>query len=217
MGATCTATSGTDSRPAAFERWKDESPRLESSDAEWIEEFESLYKTYSLPIYCLCLRMTGNRDDAEDLTQETFVRLFQKHATFRGESAFYTWLRRLAINVVLLGFDKAYRRRETSLEELAEPNPLSGGPARCEFGALDSELQSAVERVCLERAIEQLPRGFRNILVLHDVEGYEHSEISLRNGCTVGTSKSQLHKARLRMRELLHDARREAPEQRLAA
>jgi RNA polymerase sigma-70 factor, ECF subfamily len=216
MGATCTATSGTDRGPDSFNRWQDEPPRAALSEAAWIERFEQLYKTYSLPIYCLCLRMTGNPDDAEDLMQETFVRLFQKHDTFRGESAFYTWLRRLAINQVLRGFDKAYRRRETSLEEMAEPNPPAGDPCR-EFGALDAELQIAVERVCLERALRRLPRGFRRILVLHDVEGYEHAEISVRTGRSIGTSKSQLHKARLRMRELLYDARPEAPEQPMAA
>lgn len=216
MGATCTTTSRSENGPAVFNRWQNEPPRPALSEAAWIKKFEKLYKTYSLPIYCLCLRMTGNPDDAEDLMQETFVRLFQKHDTFRGESAFYTWLRRLAINQVLLGFDKAYRRRETSLEEMEEPNQPTGDVCR-EFGALDAELQIAVERVCLERALRRLPRGFRKILVLHDVEGYEHSEISLRTGRSIGTSKSQLHKARLRMRELLHGARREAPEQPMAA
>ncbi len=211
MGATFTAE--TVEHQAAFKSWPRPTSRPEPA-AAW--NFENLYKTYSLPIYCLCLRMTGNPDDAEDLTQETFVRLLQKHDTFRGESTLYTWLRRLAINAVLLGFDKAYRRHETSLEELTEA-PSTAGNAPCELGIPDAELQSAVERVCLERAMERLPRGFRKVLVLHDVEGYEHAEISVRTGSSIGTSKSQLHKARLRMRKLLHEKRWGPTAQRLAA
>ncbi len=176
-----------------------------------IDEFEDLYLTYRSRVWALCLRMTGNPDDAEDLTQETFIRLFQKLDTFRGESAFCTWLRRITINVVLLRFQKASWRRETSMEALTTTDPLSGCPLPMEFGRIDSQLMGAVDRVNLQRAIDQLPPGFKAVLILHDIEGYEHVEISELMGCSIGTSKSQLHKARLKMRELLQQTPPEQP------
>ncbi len=176
-----------------------------------ISEFEDIYETYRSRVWALCLRMTGNPDDAEDLTQETFVRMFQKLDTFRGESAFCTWLRRIAINVVLLRFQKASWRRERSIEELTDVNPLTGCPHAKEFGQIDTELMETIDRVALQRAISQLPPGFRAVFILHDVEGYEHVEISRLMGCSVGTSKSQLHKARLKMRELLEQSPADEP------
>ncbi len=170
-------------------------------------EFERLYKEYRARVYALCLFMTANRDEAEDLTQETFVRLFSKLDTFRGESTFYTWLRRMAINVVLMRFQKAYWRRETSLDELTDP----GAAHSVEFGSLDAELLETIDRVDLERAIEQLPPCSKAVLWMHDVEGYQHNEISKQMGCSRGTSKSQLHKARRRVRELLQSERNRAP------
>lgn len=168
-----------------------------------INEFEDLYVAYRPRVWALCLRMTGNPDDAEDLTQETFIRIYQKLDTFRGESAFCTWLRRIAINVVLLRFQKASWRRETPIEQLYTPESTWDCPHRMEFGKADGRLLETVDRISLERAIEQLPPGFKAVLILHDIEGYEHVEISQLMGCSVGTSKSQLHKARLKMRELL--------------
>lgn len=168
-----------------------------------IDEFEEIYVTYRSRVWALCLRMTGNPDDAEDLTQETFVRLFQKLDTFRGDSAFCTWLRRIAINVVLLRFQKASRRHETSMEALAALDTTTGRPHQMEFGGFDPSLMSAIDRITLQRAIDQLPPGFRAVLILHDIQGYEHVEISELMGCSIGTSKSQLHKARLKMREML--------------
>lgn len=176
-----------------------------------LDEFEELYLTYRSRVWALCLRMTGNPDDAEDLTQETFIRLFQKLDTFRGESSFCTWLRRIAINVVLLRFQKASWRRETSMEELTCPDAITCCPRKMEFGKVDGRLLKAIDRISLERAIEQLPPGFKAVLILHDIEGYEHVEISEIMGCSIGTSKSQLHKARLKMRELLEGARHERP------
>lgn len=164
-------------------------------------EFEGLYKEYRARVFALCLCMTANRDEAEDLTQDTFVRLFSKLDTFRGESTFYTWLHRVAVNVVLLRFQKASWRRETSLDELTE----AGGDT-LEFGSFDAELTETIDRVDLERAIEQLPPGSKAVLLMHDVEGYQHNEISRQMGCSCGTSKSQLHKARSRVRELLQPA-----------
>ena len=177
--------------------------QTECNESE-IDKFEELYTTYRSRVWALCLRMTGNPDDAEDLTQETFVRMFQKLNTFRGESAFCTWLRQIAIHVVLQRFQRASWRRETPIEEVTRPDPTSGCPHKVEFGKADTRLLEAVDRIRLQRAINQLPPGFRAVLILHDIEGYEHVEISELMGCSIGTSKSQLHKARLKMRELLH-------------
>lgn len=168
-----------------------------------INEFEDIYVTYRPRVWALCLRMTGNPDDAEDLTQETFIRIYQKLGTFRGESDFCTWLRRVAINVVLLRFQKASWRRETPIEELSSPDTITGCPHTVEFGKVDGRLLAAIDRIILEQAIEQLPNGFKAVLILHDIEGYGHVEISELMGWSIGTSKSQLHKARLKMRELL--------------
>lgn len=191
--------------------WETSSGPVNEHSRPLPNEFEDIYQTYRSRVWALCLRMTGNPDEAEDLTQETFVRMFQKLDTFRGESAFCTWLRRIAINVVLLRFQKASWRRERSIEELTDVNPLTGCPHKMEFGQIDTELMETLDRVALQRAISQLPPGFRAVFILHDVEGYEHVEISRLMGCSVGTSKSQLHKARLKMRELLEQSPMEEP------
>lgn len=167
------------------------------------EEFECIYRTYRSRIYSLCLRMTGNCDQAEDLTQDTFLRAFQKLDTFRGESSFYFWLRRVAINVVLLQFQKPSERREASLDMLAEPDGSADSSSGMQFGGADRHLLSVADRIDLQRALDRLAAGFRAVLLLHDVEGYEHAEVSRRLSCSVGTSKSQLHKARTRMRGFL--------------
>jgi len=160
--------------------------------------------------------MVGNTAEAEDLTQEAFLQLFRKIATFRGESAFSTWLHRLAVNVVLMKLRKK-SGNESSLEELTEPDEDSGGPRR-DFGAPDLRLSGSIDRVNLQRAVEQLPPGYRSVFVLHDVQGYEHNEIAEIMACSIGNSKSQLHKARMRLRELLHEAlRAQAREDRKAA
>lgn len=196
---------------AAFDGWERKCWPSERVNRPYIDEFEELYMTYRSRVWSICLRMTGNPDDAEDLTQETFLRLFQKLDTFRGESAFYTWLRRLTINVVLLRFQKASWRRETSMEGLEEPDPITGCPHKVEFGRIDARLMGALDRIALQRAIDQLPAGFKAVFILHDIEGYEHVEISELMGCSIGTSKSQLHKARLKIRELLQQKPDEQP------
>jgi len=159
-----------------------------------------LYALHKRRVYSLCLRMTGNPTTAEDLTQEAFLQLFRKIATFRGESAFSTWLHRLSVNVVLMQLRKK-GLPVVSLEETMEPQQEDG--PRFEPGAEDPSLRGSVDRVHLERAIAELPAGYRSVFVLHDIEGYEHNEIADMMGCSVGNSKSQLHKARLKMRELL--------------
>ena len=161
--------------------------------------FEALYNLHKRRVYSLCLRMTGNTAEAEDLTQEAFLQLYRKIATFRGESAFSTWLHRLAVNVVLMHLRKK-GLPQVSLEESLEPQ--EEGPKR-ELGIPDPVLSGSIDRVNLERAIENLPPGYRVIFVLHDIEGYEHNEIADLMACSIGNSKSQLHKARMRLRELL--------------
>jgi len=178
--------------------------------------FERLYRLHCRRVYSLCLRMVGNMAEAEDLTQEAFLQLFRKISTFRGESAFSTWLHRLAVNVVLMRLRKK-SGTETSLDEVTEPDEESGGPRR-DFGAPDLRLSGSIDRVNLQRAVDQLPPGYKAVFVLHDVQGYEHNEIAEIMGCSIGNSKSQLHKARMRLRELLHEALREqAREERKAA
>jgi RNA polymerase sigma-70 factor (ECF subfamily) len=178
--------------------------------------FERLYQLHNRRVYSLCLRMVGNTAEAEDLTQEAFLQLFRKVSTFRGESAFSTWLHRLAVNVVLMKLRKK-SGTESSLEQITEPDEESGGPRR-DFGAPDLRLSGSIDRVNLQRAIDQLPPGYRAVFVLHDVQGYEHNEIAGIMGCSIGNSKSQLHKARMRLRELLQESvRAKAREERKAA
>lgn len=168
--------------------------------------FERIYQLHNRRVYSLCLRMVSNTAEAEDLTQEAFLQLFRKIATFRGESAFSTWLHRLAVNVVLMRLRKK-TGSETSLEEVTEPDEESGGPRR-DFGGPDLGLSGSIDRVNLQRAIDQLPAGYKSVFVLHDVQGYEHNEIAEIMGCSIGNSKSQLHKARMRLRDLLHERER---------
>jgi RNA polymerase sigma-70 factor, ECF subfamily len=170
--------------------------------------FERLYELHRGRVYGLCLRMVNNPTDAQDLTQDAFLQAFRKIHTFRGESGFSTWLHRLTVNVVLMRF----RRKslvDGSVEEMSERNEEDGKP-RLEFGERDLRLGGVIDRLSLERALEQMPPGYKLIFLLHDVEGYEHQEIATLIGCSVGNSKSQLHKARLRLRELLRDAPRNA-------
>ena len=178
--------------------------------------FEHLYQLHGRRVYALCLRMVGNPSDAEDLMQEAFLQLFRKIGTFRGESAFSTWLHRMTVNVVLMRLRKK-TLPAASLEETTEPDEETGGP-RKDIGAPDLRLSGAVDRVNLERSIEKLPPGYRTVFVLHDVQGFEHNEIAGIMGCSVGNSKSQLHKARTRLRELLQeDLRDQARAERHAA
>lgn len=178
--------------------------------------FERIYELHKRRVYSLCLRMVGNTTEAEDLTQEAFLQLFRKIGTFRGESAFSTWLHRLAVNVVLMRLRKK-TVPVTSLDESTEPDDEGSGPRR-DFGGPDLRLSGSIDRMNLQRAMEQLPQGYRAIFVLHDVQGYEHNEIADIMECSIGNSKSQLHKARMRLRELLHEAERDqAREKRRAA
>ena len=151
-------------------------------------------------VYSLCLRMTGSTAEAEDLTQEAFMQLYRKISTFRGESAFSTWLHRLTVNVVLMHLRKKVPD-QMSIDETVEGGEDTPPPRDLED--IDLHLAGSIDRVNLERAISSLPAGYRTIFVLHDIQGYEHNEIAGILGCSIGNSKSQLHKARMRLRELV--------------
>ena len=169
--------------------------------------FESLYRSHCRRVYGLCLRMVGNTAEAEDLSQEAFLLLFRKLHTFRGESAFSSWLHRLVVNTVLM------HMRKKSLPAIA----IDGVPGARDDKAApsldvatpDLVLEGSIDRINLKRCISQLPVGSRQNFVLHDIQGYQHKEIAEMLGCTEGASKSQLHKARKRLRELLHEIQRE--------
>ena len=164
------------------------------------QAFAQIYTQHKRRIYSLCLRMVGNITEAEDLTQEAFLQLHRKIATFRGDSAFSTWLHRLAINVVLMQLRKK-GLSVISLDEAMEPS-VEERPGRS-FGTADLTLTGAIDRMALQKAIDELPAGYRLIFVLHDIEGYEHNEIAAMLDCSIGNSKSQLHKARLKLRSTL--------------
>ena len=169
--------------------------------------FEALFHQHKGRVYSVCLRMIGNTAEAEDLTQEAFMQVFRKIHTFRGESAFSTWLHRLSVNIVLMSLRKK-TVTETSLEDSASGDEFD--EQRKEFGAPDLVLMGSIDRMHLERAIERLPAGYKQTFVLHDVHGYEHNEIATLLGCSIGNSKSQLHKARGRLRKSLRETVRES-------
>jgi len=156
------------------------------------DAFEELYRQTVARVYGLCLRMCGNTSQAEELTQEAFVRAWQKLASFRGDSAFSTWMHRLAVNVVL-GHQRSSGRRQTR-ESTAGEEWYGDGSTRA---------VPPVAAVDLERAVAALPTGARTVFVLHDVEGYKHTEIAELTGVAVGTSKAQLSRARHLLRKAL--------------
>jgi RNA polymerase sigma-70 factor (ECF subfamily) len=160
-----------------------------------IWNIEALYDRHKSKVYSMCLRMTGNVSEAEDLTHDIFVQLLGKVGSFRGESQFSTWLHRFTTNHVLMYFRKRSRRSQTfsyPCEEIELTRGLAM-PVGPKF----------LERVALDTALAQLPSGCRSIFLKFDVEGYNHKEIAGIYGCSVGNSKSQLHKARRKLRKLL--------------
>jgi len=188
------------------------------SEAEAIERakqgdaaaFEALYHLHKRRVYSLCLRMTANTAAAEDLTQEAFLQLFRKIGTFRGESAFSTWLHRMAVNVVLMQL----RRKGLPVVPLEENIETEEEAPRKEPGADDPRLAGSIDRMQLQRSIAVLPPGYRMIFLLHDVEGYEHNEIAEMVGCSIGNSKSQLHKARMKLQRSSKRAELKKPQSR---
>jgi RNA polymerase sigma-70 factor, ECF subfamily len=162
--------------------------------------FAQLYSLHKRRIYTLCLRMVGNKAEAEDLTQEAFLQLYRKIGTFRGDSSFSTWLHRMVINVVLMHLRKK-GLPVSSLDEAMEP--AQDDRPRRSFSAPDLNLAGSIDRLALERALVTLPPGYRLVFILHDIKGYEHNEIAAMLDCSLGNSKSQLHKARLKLRDAL--------------
>ena len=167
-----------------------------------MQAFEELFRLHRRLVYGLSLRMTQDVAESEDITQEVFVLLFRKVGGFRGEANFTTWLHRLTVNQVLMRFRRTKARREDALEEDESQRPHESWHATSAPRA--SQL---VDRISLESAIAQLPPGYRAAFILHDVEGHDHEEVARLLGCAVGTSKSQLHKARTKLRKILTSAR----------
>lgn len=162
--------------------------------------FEYLYRANCRRVYNLCLRMIKNSAEAEDLTQQAFLQVFRKLGTFRGESGFATWLHTVTVNVVLM-----HLRRKKPAELLAGDleRRTPDGESQVENGPGDTSMLGAIERLNLMRAIRKLPSGYKRVFLLYDVIGYEHREIAGLLGCSTGSSKSQLHKARKRLQQLL--------------
>jgi len=169
------------------------------------QAFEALYHAFERRVYLLCVRMTGDSTEAEDLTQETFLQIFRKISTFRNESAFATWLHRVAVNVVLMH----HRRKRLQFVPFEPADVSQEEPVRREYGAEDRTLVGLIDRMLIQRAIRQLPEGRRAVLVLHDLEGYRHADIANLQDCSIGNSKSQLSRARWNMRALLQPRRRD--------
>jgi RNA polymerase sigma-70 factor (ECF subfamily) len=165
-----------------------------------MQAFEELFHLHRRLVYGLSLRMTQDVAEAEDITQEVFVLLLRKVGGFRGEANFTTWLHRLTVNQVLMRFRRTKARREEALED-------GEGQTHEPRQAAAPRATQLLDRITLESAIAQLPPGYRAAFILHDVEGYDHEEVARMLGCAVGTSKSQLHKARTKLRKLL-DTRR---------
>jgi len=153
-----------------------------------------LYERHRSLVYSICLRMTGNKTEAEDLTQEIFMQLLRKAGSFKGESRFSTWLYRFTTNHVLMYFRSVTRRRERfpCLAEV-DATPKTAVCVGSQF----------LDRIALDAAVAKLPSGSRSVFLKFDVEGYNHEEIAGIFGCSIGNSKSQLHKARRRLRKLL--------------
>src|SRR6201997_764705 len=128
------------------------------------QAFEALFNRYKRRVYCLCLRMTRNPDQAEDLSQEAFLQLFRKISTFRGESAFSTWLHRLAVNVVLMHL----RKKGLQQISLDETDTSQDEPVKRDYGSDDRRLTGSIDRIGLQKAIADLPPGYRTVFVLHD-------------------------------------------------
>jgi RNA polymerase sigma-70 factor (ECF subfamily) len=161
------------------------------------QAFERLYRQHVTRVFSLCARMVGDRAYAEELTQDVFVRAWEKAHLFRGESSFSTWLHRLAVNVVL-NARKSDSRQKAKFEDTDEDDGIDALP-----GSIGSRLAPG-DLLDLERAIAQLPPGARRVFVLYDIEGYKHEEIAEQLGVTTGATKAQLHRARLLLREALN-------------
>ena len=218
--ATC-AISATSNNlpPASVIRLRDEPQQLKhetqlpESEASLVQRaqrgdeqaFATLYQMNKKRVYSVCLQMTRDVADAEDLTQEAFLQVFRSVNSFRGDSAFSTWLHRIAVNTVLM---KLRRRKAPPSVSLDEPMSADSPSLKREIGKADPSLSGAVDRIALRRAVEELPAGCRQVFDLHEVKGFQHHEIAHLLECSIGNSKSQLHKAKMKMRVALFPKRR---------
>ena len=168
------------------------------------QAFATIYQLHNKRVYSVCLRMTKDVAEAEDLAQEAFIQAFRNLKSFRGNSAFSTWLYRVAVNTVLMKL----RRKSPPVLSLDEPVSRNSPSLKREVGKQDLNLAGAIDRIALHHAVAELPRGCRQIYELHEFEGYEHHEIAELLRCSIGNSKSQLHKAKMKMRDLLFHQRR---------
>lgn len=187
-------------RPAqaqAARRQPDAVSRAQAGDQD---AFSELYGQHKKHVFSICMRMVRDFSLAEDLTQETFLQLHRKIASFRGDSVFSTWLHRMAVNTVLMHLRK-HVLSVVSLDHLMENVPEER--AGRNFGTRDLAQAGAIDRLTIYRAIGTLAPGYRNIFLLHDVHGYDHGEIASMLDCTCGNTKSQLHKARRVLRGAL--------------
>ena len=160
------------------------------------QTFHELYQKYHERVYSICFRMTRNTSESEDLTQDVFIRLFQTVGSFRGESAFTTWLYRLTVNLVLMHF----RKRKRRLDRINEKGEL---PSYIVPGSQDPKRMRIVDHILLSEVMPKLPEGYRQAIILHDIQGLQHKEIAEAKGRSVGTSKSQLHRGRAMLRKLI--------------
>jgi RNA polymerase sigma-70 factor (ECF subfamily) len=193
--------------PARAEIGREESERSIIQRAQNGDEqaFATLFQLHKKRVYSVCLLMTKDVAEAEDLTQEAFLQVFRSVGSFRGDSAFSTWLYRIAVNTVLM---KLRRRKAPPALSLDEPVSPDSPSLRHDIGRADPDLSGVIDRIELRRAMQELPNGCRKIFKLHAVQGYQHHEIAKLLDCSIGNSKSQLHKAKMKMRDLLAPKRR---------
>ena len=206
--ATCVISAAVTSMiPARADAKRDESERsiIQRAQNGDQEAFATLFQMHKKRVYSVCLLMTKDVAEAEDLTQEAFLQVFRSVGSFRGDSAFSTWLYRIAVNTVLM---KLRRRKVPPALSLDEPVSPDSPNLRHDIGKADPDLCGVIDRIELRRAMLELPQGCRKIFKLHAVEGYQHHEIAKLLDCSIGNSKSQLHKAKMKMRDLLFPKRR---------
>ena len=205
--ATCVISATTNLMPVVEENNPAESERSLVQRAQQGDEqaFATLFQVHKKRVYSVSLLMTKDIAEAEDLTQEAFLQVFRCVGSFRGDSAFSTWLYRVAVNTVLM---KLRRRKAPPVVSLDEPVSAESPSLRRDIGKADLRLSGAIDRIALRRAMQELPEGCRQIFALHEVEGYQHHEIAKMLECSVGNSKSQLHKAKMKMRDLLFPKRK---------
>lgn len=207
MATAVISSTATNLIPLKKELKRDNSERSLVQRAQEGDEqaFATLFELHKKRVYSVCLLMTKDVAEAEDLTQEAFLQVFRTIGTFRGESAFSTWLYRIAVNTVLM---KLRRQKSRAVVSLNEPVSHDSPSLSHDVGKKDPRLTGTIDRIALLRAIEALPEGCRTVFALHEIEGYQHHEIARLLHCSIGNSKSQLHKAKLKMRDLLFPKRR---------